>query len=205
MTTKTPRKARPPSLVSDDVEVRDGRAIFEENLPDTPETVNDRVEHCRLYPEQRGGPGAAAFDALFEIGLARALGFAWGPSGGVAEPPDEADPNSTFVVPAWIIAALALPWAEFRVKKVPDLDTAFGIKPTAENRLHYAERKMQDINNRSRIAQVQELMKKYGINQTSAIAIVSEVTGFHVRTIERSMKLSKQQGSGQPATTPKRS
>lgn len=187
----------------DDVEVPDARVLFQEHLPYTPETVADRVEHCRRFPEQRGGRGPAAFDALFEIAFARAFGFAWGTEGGgPADPPDEEDPRSTIMVPAWIVAELALPWSKFRVKQYPDLDTAFGVQTGPKNRLHFADRKKQDLDTRARLALVFEVQRRYRLTKSKAIAEVAAQIGVTTRTLQRDLK--KLKDSGQVWTMPGR-
>ena len=127
------RRGKPRSGIKllETTKVRAPDVIAEEVYsPDAPKHIVEMVEHLRRHGLRDGGnTAAAALEALFWIGRARAYDWIWLPGEARNLGPVEEQPAAVGV-PGWVVEALAKAWVGFsRDKTPPTLDEAFGVKP----------------------------------------------------------------------------
>ena len=94
-------------------ELRDPHEIAEEIAPDRPEQICDKVELIRTHPELNGGPYGAAFEAIFQIVLARCDDRMWTETGCVPAKRPELGSSDPIPLPALAVEALAAGWQRF--------------------------------------------------------------------------------------------
>jgi hypothetical protein len=103
---RTTKKASVPLL-------RDPYEIAKEIAPDRPDQISAKLRVIQTNPELYDGNFGAAFEAVYQVMLARFDGWMWTETGGVPSLPPEAGSSTPIPLPAWAVEAIATGWQQF--------------------------------------------------------------------------------------------